>query len=371
MSILKEIEEGSQTPGFELTTGWGQIIFNLGGIMAKGNLFSKRRFRFMSILILCVILISASCSREQDTISERARSRLIQPPKWWEQLPRSTYLKFDPVETNQSWYEVYSLQEDTYAIYEPYQFEEAISYLLIGANKALLVDTGTGIGDLKNLVAELTQLPVAVLNTHIHWDQVGNNSQFDEILVYNSLESITKLYTGYDNTYLQGHILGDSVWKPLPEGIDPATWKIPPVKSTDLIENGMILDLGNRPIEVIHSPGHSPDSICLLDKKNKLPFCGDLFYAGPLYAFEQDVNIQDYIASLETLTKRIDEFDYLCPSHNVPMVNSDILPIVQDAFQEIMRGKGKYSESENIRRYYFGDFDIIIRVDMITNEGEE
>jgi glyoxylase-like metal-dependent hydrolase (beta-lactamase superfamily II) len=365
------MEEVSQSPVFELTTGWVQIIFNSGGIMAKGNLFSKRRFRLMTIFILCVILISASCSRERDTFSEKARSRLIQPPKWWEQLPRSIYLKFDQVETSQSWYEVYNLCENTHAIYEPFQFEEAISYLLIGADKALLVDTGTGIGDLKNLVAELTQLPVAVLNTHIHWDQVGNNSQFDEILVFNSIESITKLYTGYDNSYLKGHILGDSVWKPLPENIDPDTWKIPAVKSTGLVENGMILDLGNRPIEVIHSPGHSPDSICLLDKKNRLLFCGDFFYAGPLYAFEEDVNIQDYMASLEKLTKRIDEFDNLCPSHNMPMVKSDILPRVQDAFEDIMRGKGKYSESENIRRYYFGDFDIIIRVDMIKNEGEE
>lgn len=339
--------------------------------MAKGSFFSEKKFRFWTIIILSFFLITTSCSREQETYSESVRSKLIQPPKWWEQLPRSIYLKFDKVQTSQSWYEVYMLLENTYAIYEPYQFEEAISYLLIGTNKALLVDTGTGIGDLKSLVSELTQLPVTVLNTHIHWDQVGNNSQFDEILVYNSIESITKLYTGYDNAFLQGHILGDSVWKPLPENIDPDTWKIPPVKSTGLVEDGIIYDLGYRPIEVIHSPGHSPDSLCLLDKNNRLLFCGDFFYSGPLYAFEEDVNIQDYIASLEKLLKRINEFDYLCPSHNIPMVKSDILQRVQDAFEDIMRGKGKYSESENIRRYYFGDFDIIIRVDMIKKDGED
>jgi glyoxylase-like metal-dependent hydrolase (beta-lactamase superfamily II) len=333
--------------------------------MAKGYFFSVGKFRFWMIIILGLFLVTTSCSREQETLSESVRSKLIQPPKWWEQLPRSIYLKFDKVQTNQSWYEVYILSENTYAIYEPYQFEEAISYLLIGTNKALLVDTGTGIGDLKSLVSELTQLPITVMNTHIHWDQIGNNSQFDQILVFNSIESITKLYTGYDNAFLQGHILGDSVWKPLPENIDPETWKIPPVKSTGLVEDGVVLDLGNRLIEVIHSPGHSPDSLCLLDKTNRLLFCGDFFYSGPLYAFEEDVNIQDYITSLEKLLKRIDEFDYLCPSHNIPWVKSDILQRVQDAFEDIMRGKGKFSESENIRRYYFGDFDIIIRVDMI------
>lgn len=322
-------------------------------------------------LVIVFSLFSAYCSREQETLAGTARSKLIQPPKWWETLPRSIYLKLDKVETKQEWYEVYRLLEDTYAIYEPFQFEEAISYLVIGAEKALIVDTGTGIGDLKKLLNELTPLPISVVNTHIHWDQIGNNSQFNRIQIYNCLESITKLYTGYDNDYLRGRLLGDSIWKPLPESVDPDTWRIPPVKPTDLLEDGMILDLGNRPIEVIHTPGHSPDSICLLDKKNRILFCGDIYYSGPLYAFEKDVNIKDYMSSLEKLIKRIDEYEYMCPSHNEPWVKSTILPLVLDAFKEIMRGKGKFSEGEGIRRYYFGDFDIIVNAEMITTEREK
>jgi hypothetical protein len=53
------------------------------------------------------------------------------------------------------------------------------------------------------------------------------------------------------------------------------------------------------------------------------------------------------------------------------MVRSDILLKVRDAFNDIMRGKGRYEESENLRRYYFGDFDVIIRVDMIKPEGDD
>ena len=88
--------------------------------MAKGYVFSVGKFRFWAIIILGLFLINTSCSREQETLSESVRSKLIQPPKWWEQLPRSIYLKFDKVQTNQSWYEVYILRENTYAIYEPY-----------------------------------------------------------------------------------------------------------------------------------------------------------------------------------------------------------------------------------------------------------
>ncbi len=319
----------------------------------------------MSFLVLFVLILPTSCSRDRDTFSQEARSKLIQPPKWWEQLPRSIYLKLEKVETDQEWYEVYKLREDTFAVYEPFQFEEAISYLVLGNERAFVIDTGTGIGDLKKLINGLAQLPITVVNTHIHWDQIGNNSQFNSILIYNDLDAITKLYQGYDNSLMRGHILGESIWKPLPEGLDPDTWKIPPTKPTGLLDEGMVIDSGNRPIEVIHTPGHSPDSICLLDKKNRLLFCGDLFYSGPLYAFDKDVSVKDYIVSLEKLLKRKQDFDYLCPAHNEPMVSSDILPSVLDAFKDIMRGKGKYNESDGLRRYFFGDFDIIIRVDLI------
>lgn len=91
---------------------------------------------------------------------------------------------------------------------------------------------------------------------------------------------------------------------------------------------------------------------------------------GPLYAFEKDVNIKDYMSSLEKLIKRTDEYDYMCPSHNEPWVQSTILPRILDAFKDIMRGKGKFSEGEGIRRYYFRDFDIIVNAEMITEERE-
>ena len=75
-----------------------------------------------------------------------APSTLVQPANWWSTLPRAGYAELEKVGTFQDWYEVYRLTPDTYAIYEPYQFQEAISYLLLGSAKAVLVDTGNGIG---------------------------------------------------------------------------------------------------------------------------------------------------------------------------------------------------------------------------------
>ena len=269
------------------------------------------------------------------------------------------------METSQEWFEVYKLLEATYAIYEPYQFEEAISYLVIGKEKAVVIDTGTGIGDLEQVVSELNSLPVSVVNTHGHWDHIGNNHQFREIACYNNSDCLNRLRSGMDNASLQRSITGDSLWRPLPEGFDPTTWKIPPVNPTTLLEEGDTIDLGGRTLEVIHTPGHSPGSVCLLDKRNRILFTGDTFFPGPLYAHPDDVDIEDYISSIEKLKARQAEYDYLCSGHNDPWVKSEVIPRVAEAFQEIMAGKGEYNEDQGIRRYYFDGFDILIRADMI------
>jgi len=79
------------------------------------------------------------------------------------------------------------------------------------------------------------------------------------------------------------------------------------------------------------------------------------------------VNIGDYIASVEKLKNRLDEYDYLCAGHNDPWVKSEVISRVSEAFQEIMAGKGEYKEDKGIRRYYYDGFDILIRADMIKN----
>jgi glyoxylase-like metal-dependent hydrolase (beta-lactamase superfamily II) len=315
----------------------------------------NRNILIYFILALPVFLAFIQCSVEKKQDVEEKRSELIQPAKWWEKLPRPIYAKLEKVETSQEWYEVYKLLDGTYAIYEPYQFEEAVSYLVIGKEKAVVIDTGTGIGDLKKVISELTQMPVSVVNTHGHWDHIGSNYQFEEISCFNNADCINRLRTRVENSSLQSSITGESIWKPLPKGFDAATWEIPAVEPTILLEEGDIIDLGDRALEVIHTPGHSPGSICLLDKKNRILFTGDTFFPGPLYAYPEDVNIDDYIASIERLKS------------SDPWVKSEVISRVSVAFQEIMAGKGEYKEDQGIRRYYYDRFDILIRADMIKN----
>ncbi|KPK77522.1 MAG: hypothetical protein AMJ79_02945 [Phycisphaerae bacterium SM23_30] len=317
--------------------------------------------KFWIITCFTAVVLVSSCAQPSPT------SNLVQPQKWWSVHPRPVYAALEHVGTFQNWFEVYKITEGTYALYEPYQFEEAICYLVEGQNRAALIDTGTGIGDLKKLVQKLTDLPVFVILTHEHYDHVADAYQFDEIIMYDNDLAVETLKKGRSNASLQRYIAKDYLWnKPLPQGFDPDAWTIPPMEPTDLVRENDIIDLGGRRLEVIYTPGHSPGQMCLLDRQNRLLFTGDHFFPGPLYAHASDVNIDDYIASNKKLCQRINEFDYLCSGHNDPYVKSEVLLRVSEAFDTIFAGGGQFAQdSTGLRRYKFDGFDILIRADMI------
>ncbi|UCD25737.1 MAG: MBL fold metallo-hydrolase [Gemmatimonadota bacterium] len=315
--------------------------------------------RGTGMTLLGLGFLVTTCAPEQET------SELIQPSEWWRVHPRPVYAELEKVGTFQDWFDVYRVGDGTYAIYEPNQFEEAISYLVLGDERGVLIDAGTGIGNIKRVVEELTDLPVSSLLTHEHYDHIGGAYRFEQIIAFNDSAALARLARGRDNASLQGYVTDDYLWKPLPEGFDAATWSIPPIEPTQLLHDGAIVDLGGRQLEVIYAPGHSPGSMCLLDRASRLLWTGDHFYPGPLYAHADDVDIDDYIASNERLVGMLAEFDYVLSGHNDPWVASEVIPRVSRAFEAILEGSAEYAEDGDIRRYHFEGFDVLIRVDQL------
>lgn len=221
------------------------------------------------VLFMCLFLY---CSGKENT------SRLVQPDQWWKVHPRPIYSQLEFIGTYQKWFDVYKLCGDTYAIYEPNQFEEAISYLVLGSKRAVLIDTGTGIGNIREVVEKLTRLPVSVVLTHEHYDHVAAAWRFDEIIAYDNPDALAVLKRGRDHASLQEYITADYLWKPLPVEFDSAVWTIPPIEPTELVSDGETIDLGSRMLEVIYTPGHSPGSMCLLDRTHRILFTGDHFF---------------------------------------------------------------------------------------------
>jgi len=102
--------------------------------------------------------------------------------RWCDLVPRTAHQRLARVDVPDSWFVVYRVGDGVFAISEPFQFQEVISYLILGSKSALLFASGLGIGRIDRVVKALTPLPVTVLNSHTHFDHVGGNADFDRIL---------------------------------------------------------------------------------------------------------------------------------------------------------------------------------------------
>ena len=84
------------------------------------------------------------------------------------------------------WFTIDQIDESTYIISENRHWEETHCYLLIGNDRALLIDTGLGISNIYEQVRKLTNKPVAAVATHIHWDHIGGHKYFPEFYAHDA-----------------------------------------------------------------------------------------------------------------------------------------------------------------------------------------
>jgi glyoxylase-like metal-dependent hydrolase (beta-lactamase superfamily II) len=93
-----------------------------------------------------------------------------------------------PIVIDDTWFTVSKLDESTFAISEFGHWEKVHSYLLIGDERAALIDTGLGIDHMRRMTDQLTDLPIMVLTTHVHADHIGSHGQYEEIYVHEAEE---------------------------------------------------------------------------------------------------------------------------------------------------------------------------------------
>lgn len=150
----------------------------------------------------------------------------VQPDAWYQALPRPQYKELEQIESADPWFSVYKLETDLYAIYEPKNFQEVISYLMIGSDRALLLDTGMGIGDIKKVVDSLYSGELIVVNTHSHFDHIGGNHQFPLVHILNQESAIGRMKNGLPHEMVEQNIAGDSTVLPYPDGFIPELYHI-------------------------------------------------------------------------------------------------------------------------------------------------
>lgn len=168
------------------------------------------------------------------------------------------------------------------------------SFLIVGTQRCLLLDTGAAPCDMMALIRTVTDLPVTLVHSHGDGDHTENDSQFSDIYAH-------------------------------PDEF-PVIYRFrPELKSTlHPIGGETVFDLGGRSLQVVEIPGHTPGSICLLDRENRILFSGDSLSYGPVFLFGDHRDIHTFRKTLDMLSE-LDGFDTIYPCHNTCPVSPDVI----------------------------------------------
>lgn len=218
-------------------------------------------------------------------------------------------------------YEISKIDDETWVLSEGF----VRFFLIAGKNEALLLDTGMNVGKALEAVESLTSLPVRLINSHADPDHIGGNKDFSEVM----------MHAAEEENYVQ-HGSGDGAG---------GKAKLVPVS------DGEVIDLGERPLQIVWIPGHTPGSIGLLDIKRRYFFSGDTVQQGSeIFMFGPQRNLSDFIGSLEKLEKMSDKFDLIFASHGQLPVKPSVIPELIDGAKKVMSG-----EIEGESREVFGN----------------
>jgi glyoxylase-like metal-dependent hydrolase (beta-lactamase superfamily II) len=276
------------------------------------------------------------------------------------------------------WFATRELGPGVHLIAEPFHVN---SYLVEGTDSRVHLDTGLGVADIRDAGDALSPRPPFAANTHYHFDHVGGNGRFDEIAIHELGVDLLAAGSGDDVDRYRGwakrmierwpeyraldegfYTLIDDVstLRPFPEGFDFASWSVPPSKATRRLHDAELLDLGGRALRVIHTPGHSPDSVCYLDERQGLLFAGDTVNSGPILAIDPVADLQDFARSTRRLADEVmGSVRWVLMAHGARfMAEPAYLRVVADGFEQLAAGEVtaepfhvEYEEGARIARF--------------------
>ncbi len=208
--------------------------------------------------------------------------------------------------------EIVQINPDTWRIED----NDVRFFVLEGTEKAVMIDSGMNTSDAGEIAGRLTSKPLELLNTHADRDHISGNSAFGRFYMHPAEE---------ENYRAAG---GTGTVVPLSEG--------------------QIIELGNRPLEIIEIPGHTPGSVAILDINRRVLISGDSVQDGKIFMFGKFRNLKEYIPSMKKLLKYADRFDSIYPSHGSIPVEPGIIPkLIEDA-EQILAGK---AEGKPVERF--------------------
>jgi len=204
------------------------------------------------------------------------------------------------------WFAIENIAPGVHAVGEPRFHQINWNYLITAKRRALLFDTGPGVRDISKVVRALTSLPVTALPSHMHFDHTGGLAAFGTI----ALPDLPVLRACERHGVFHA---SDDLFRGFREGM---VWK--PVLVSKWLEIGATIDLGGRALELMHTPGHSPDSVSLLDREAGLLFAADFIYPGNLYAQIPGADLAAYLATARKLEQALAPEIRVLGAHGLP-----------------------------------------------------
>jgi glyoxylase-like metal-dependent hydrolase (beta-lactamase superfamily II) len=221
------------------------------------------------------------------------------------------------------WFERKRIDDDITLLFEPYvdPFLRCNIWHVKGRERDAMIDTGLGICSLREAAADLLEKPVVAIATHIHYDHVGSLHEFETRVMHRIEAPAMSDYKEFAGLYgsdlkglekdladladetdeAEGYEIPDIFVTAVPEGFDPADYAVVSTDPNWVVDEGDVIDLGDRHFEVMHLPGHSPGSMGLWESATGTLFSGDAVYDGPLLDQLPDSDIAAYIQTMKRL----------------------------------------------------------------------
>ncbi len=200
------------------------------------------------------------------------------------------------------WYEIIRMSDGVSLIRERYVADwlRCNIWHVQGRNHDLLIDSGLGLRPLKPEIARLSAKPVIAVMSHCHFDHIGAGCEFSERLGHRACRSVY-LDPLPAEMPIDAFIRAETFMALPDERFSIESFNITPAPLTGYLDEGDLVDLGNRTFRVLHLPGHSPDSIALFEEETRILFSGDIVYDGDLFDTLYHSNPELYRESLTRL----------------------------------------------------------------------
>lgn len=225
------------------------------------------------------------------------------------------------------WFDVSRIDPDTYAIRESHYWQQNIAYVLKGETRAILFDSGSGTRDIAFVADKVTKKPMTVVASHVHYDHIGSHRSFHQVAM---VDLPMNREATHDNWFSPP--IGRSLWA-FQRGFPVTEWWKP----------GEVIDLGGRKVEVVHLPGHSPDSIALVERATGYAFVGDHLYGGPLLANLPGSDLKAYLDSTRRLLREYPEIRAVFGAHFQGRLTRESLEALERSLEGVIdrRAQGR------------------------------